>query len=120
MSLDMRMSSGWQCLAEALYRRFITVFGSWPVDRNYGYSLEEELNETDPDPNAIARRIEAECEKDERVESALASALFDENSETLTATVECQTAEGPFVFTLKATSLTVELLSEQIDTTLGL
>lgn len=120
MALDMRSSSGLQALGEALYRRLITRHGSWLVDRDYGYELASELNEAAPDVAKIGLRLESEFTKDERIESATATVTFDEVSETLTAAVECETALGPFQFTINASDLTVELLSEQIDTTLGL
>lgn len=119
MSLDMRSAGGLQEYGWSLWRRFITTHGSWPPDRDYGYNLSDEVNETGVEVDEIALRMEAECLKDERTESATATVVFDEGTETITAACECQTSLGPFTFTLTATSLTVKLLSEQLDLSLG-
>src|SRR5690242_13471134 len=72
---DMRETSGLACLADALYRRFITPRGRLYDDPNYGYDLTQFID-ADVSPADIAQmqsNIRAECLKDQRVTVATAS-----------------------------------------------
>lgn len=113
LAKDMRSVSGVQALVERLVSRFQTKHGSWPVDRDFGYLLTEELNDSQENPLAIASRVIAECSKDEQVATANAVATFDAAHERLDIAIDGESAVGPFQFTLQASKLTVELLRSQ-------
>jgi hypothetical protein len=116
---DLRLISGPIVVLNDLLQRFATPHNSWDVDRDYGCALSQWVNEADPDVGTMQARIEAECRKDERVLIARAQVLESTNGE-LTVDIGIQSKAGPFTFTLAVDALTVTLLSQSIDTQLGL
>jgi hypothetical protein len=100
-------------LAAAIARRLGTPLGGLFYDPEYGFDLRLLLNAglTPADESAALGAIIAQCEKDPRVESA--DVTFDLTLATggLDIIVELETAEGPFNLILRATQVTVELLT---------
>lgn len=104
--------SGLQCLAQALYRRLITVRGTLIGDRNYGYDLTQLLNDdlSAADLPRIAASVDAEFLKDERVKASESVAQLM-NGGVLNVTSLVTPSVGPtFRLTVAASALTVQLL----------
>ena len=105
--------SGPMAVIHAVTRRFVTPRGALPWDRTAGFDLRSRLNSKIANEAALfALRVqmEAEAEKDERVESATASVSFTPSTGVLIARVSLALAEGTFAFVLRASDVTVELL----------
>ncbi len=65
------------------------------------------------DARGVARwqtSIARKCEKDEAVDGAECSIVFNPATQTATITLELTTAEGPFALVLSVSSLTVSIL----------
>ncbi|MDW8269356.1 MAG: hypothetical protein RMN24_09335 [Anaerolineae bacterium] len=111
--LDFGLKSGTANLAEAIARRLVTPRGGLFYDPSYGLDLRQYLNEalTDEVRYEIETLVAAECEKDERVLSAMAT-LIDgpPQARSLQVAVELETADGPFRFVLSINGVTVEVL----------
>lgn len=106
--------SGTLALSQAIARRLITPRGGLFYDEDYGIDLRAYLNAGIARGTGFAFRlgaqIEAECLKDERVETVAAAVTFDDANEKLTVALNGVASTGPFRLTLSVTSLTVELL----------
>lgn len=104
--------SGADCLGQALARRLETPRGGLWYDADYGTDIRDRLNDaaTQAGWHALQSDIEGECEKDERVRHASATVTLDTASSTLTVSISCDTADGPFVFVLSADALSVQFL----------
>lgn len=112
-----RFAMGARLVAEALYRRLITPRGmlrGGEDEANYGLDICGLIGSSTSasDEAALPGRIRVELMKDERVESVEVSVVSSVSGPTTsyTITVEAQTAEGPFMLTVAASSVTVELL----------
>ncbi len=106
------IASGKTNLAMALYRRLTTTRGTLFYDPGYGYNITDLLNaELDAAAlSAVRGAINAECEKDERVQLATTSLTFTAATKTLDISVEVETADGPFELVLRVTETTVDIL----------
>lgn len=104
--------SGTTNLGQALVHRLSTPRLSLWYDPDYGTDLRAYLNETLNNAKLAQARTDAqaECLKDERVLSCLATTTFDRRTKTMGVSVTGQTKEGPFTLVLAVTDLTVELL----------
>jgi phage baseplate assembly protein W len=104
--------SGRKALGQALARRLSTPRGGLFYAPTYGYDLRAWLNaDLDAiDVFAIAAGVEAECERDPRVQRAAASVSFESTTERLRVTVYVVDAEGPFELVLDVSAVTVEIL----------
>ena len=113
-----RYATGVRLVAEACYRRLITPRGmlrGGEEEANYGLDLSELVGSTSTknDEAALAGRIRAELEKDERVETADVKVTRVESKDRTVSfgvVVAATTAEGPFTLTLAVTDVSVELL----------
>ena len=112
-----RFASGLRLVAEAAYRRLITPRGmlrGGDEEANYGFNLAELIGSTTSaaDAAALPGRIAAELLKDERLESvdAVVTPMKSGPVTTFQIAVSARTAEGPFVLTINASSVTVELI----------
>ena len=111
------MVSGRTCLANAIARRLSTPQGFlaqyWDDDPDYGFDLRglqlADLN--DADLPGYESTIKAQIERDQRVESATASLSLNRETNTLTASVHADTADGPFDLVLGISDIGVDLLS---------
>lgn len=108
------VTSGTLALSQAIARRLITPRGSLFYDEDYGLDLRAYLNAGISQGSGFAFRlaaqIEAECLKDERVETIDAEVAFDIANEKLVAKLKGVASTGPFRLTLLVSSVTVELL----------
>ena len=98
-------------LAQALARRLTTPRGRLIDDPNYGYDLSQWLN-ADVGPAELAQiqsQAQAECLKDERVQSATVLVTFIQN--VMLVTVALVTASGPYSLVLSVSALTTQLLT---------
>lgn len=104
--------AGFLCLGQALAHRLSTPRGGLFYDTSYGKDLRAYLEEglTPERLAALPSEVSAECEKDERVESATAEVSFNTLTEKLTVKIRVVTAAGPFTLILDVSKLTVELL----------
>ncbi len=104
--------SGRLGLAQSSARRMITPTGGLFYASDYGDDVRRHLNNASPAaPRRIAATAEGECEKDERVNRADASATL-ELEVSLDLKVSLTDDDGPFTFTLSVDDLTAELLVE--------
>lgn len=103
---------GLDALGQALLRRLVTAHGSLDGDADYGHDVRQYLNDDSPDLTAIGAAVTAEIAKDERVDSAVASATVDAaGALRITATGYAATT-GPFRFTFTVDATTSALLTE--------
>ena len=102
-------------LGESTARRLITPRGGLFYDRDFGGCVRRFLKASGFSPSQIARTVESETEKDERVDSAAAEVTYDEQSETLEIGVRIRPVEGEeFDLTVIVDALSVELLNEDV------
>lgn len=102
-----------QCLAQSLARRLITPRNSMSWAPNDGTDMRDFLNKANTSQGRFdaQRAAKDECEKDERVQSASVSSVFNFALSTLTLTIAILTALGPFTLVLAVTALTVAIIS---------
>jgi phage baseplate assembly protein W len=110
---DFREVTGRRLLLEAVARRLTTTRGTLLDDPNYGFNVQDHLNDdmSQADIAAMQAGAEAECIKDERVQLATVSASLSREG-VLTVDVEITDADGPFQFTLLVTAAKVVLQTE--------
>lgn len=107
---QMRMVGGFANLGQALAHRLTTPRGTLADDPDYGTDTRMYLNAALP-PTALAQlrgQVQAECRKDERVQSCQCAAVL--NGSTLQLNLNVGTSAGPFVLLLAVTSVSVTLL----------
>lgn len=113
-----RYATGAQLVAENLFRRYTTPRGSLrgsEEEENYGIDLAERIGQdaSSSDAAALQSELRAEGMKDPRI-YALAIDVeeidLDGGAVGYDITVVGDTKDGPFELTIKATSVTVELL----------
>lgn len=109
-----RLVSGPRMLLEAVYRRLTTPRGSLSGAPNYGYDLRSllSLEMTAVQRASIPGRIAQEVEKDERIQSCTVR-IEAFGPRSLTLSIACTTAEGPFRLTLGVAGVTVKILSSE-------
>lgn len=107
------LASGKTNLAMALYRRFTTTRGGLFYDLDYGFNLLDLLNaEMTPATVSDARgACIAQAEKEDRVEAATVTLVFDQAAKKATFTFEIESAIGPFTLVLRATDAGVAILN---------
>ena len=101
--------SGRLGLIQAIARRLITPRGALWYATDYGYDLRQYLSGITVAPASIASQVEAEAEKDERVEQA--SAVVSFAGDRLLVKLSVIDGSGPFEFTLAVSKVTSTLLS---------
>lgn len=109
-----RMVSGFTVVAESIVRRLTTPRGRLIGYPDYGFDLTQYVN-ADMSPRDIAgvrAGIQAECEKDERVERAIATADIDANG-VLIVTIKIDLSEESFTLVVSASDAAVAILSVQ-------
>lgn len=103
-------TNGSTVVQEAIARRLICSIGGLFYDKTYGYDVRSALADIH-DPDLLARSIDAEAKKDERVASSLTTILINEDG-SMHASVSITPATGtPFAFTLKIGDSTIALLT---------
>ena len=103
-------------LAQAIARRIQTITGIlaqiWD-DPAYGVDVRDYLNDTTTATSsaAVSARVESECLRDERVQSASCGAVIFNG--TMTLTIGLVDAQGPFTMVLSVSAVTVAVLQVQ-------
>ncbi len=112
-----RFVTGARLVAEAAYRRLTTPRGmlrGGEDEAEYGLDLTELIGSiaTEADAAALAGRVRAELEKDDRIESVevTVTATTDGPATAYVVAVKATTAAGPFGLTLEVDAVSVELL----------
>lgn len=99
-------------LQEAIARRLMCPSGGLFYDSRYGFDVRS-LIADNVDPDYVARLIDAEVKKDERVSSS--QTLVTVVGDTATIGVTCVASTGAtFALTLSVNSLTVTLLNSGV------
>lgn len=111
-----RTSTGTQTLANSLYCRLTTPFGSVIGAPNECLDVRQllGLGATSAGLQNIQDSIKAQCERDQRVLAAQVICLYNLGSNTMTATINISTAQGPFSLTLSVSDLTVEIITASV------
>lgn len=106
------MVSGTKSLGQALVGRLTTPRGGLFYDSDYGTDLRAYLNApmTQQALAKLSGDVQAECLKDERVQSAACSPTWSAASGVLTLHVNVITGSGPFKLVIGVTSMTVALM----------
>ena len=105
------MASGFQCVGEAIARRWGTSPGQLIDDPNYGYNLTDLVSD-DIDASDLPRiqqRAAAEALKDERVLGCIVQMTLP-TSGVLTVTAQVTTAAGPFKLVVAVSAVTTAIL----------
>lgn len=110
--------SGFLNLANAILRRWQTPRGGLFSDPNYGTDLRDWVNASSTPTNLyqLASAAEAEAEKDPRVTSCVASAVYNANEVGFDVTAQIVTGAGPFTLVAQCTQIGIQLLSIQAGT----
>jgi hypothetical protein len=105
------MASGFQCVAEAVVRRWSTSRGELIDDPNYGTNVVDQI-QNDLGPRDIAylnQQLAAEAQKDERVLRAQVSVSLT-TAGLLTVVGTLTTAAGPFKLVVAISGVSTTLL----------
>lgn len=107
---NLTATSGPQCVAEAVCRRWITQPGGLFYNKDYGAGLLNYISGFDQNILGLPALLEYEAKKDERVEDCKVSTI--RAGEELKIAAALETAAGPFnfVLSLTTTTLTLEIL----------
>jgi hypothetical protein len=110
---DFTIASPARALGEAALRRLTTDRGGLFYDPEYGYNLRARVNETLDERSTFetAAGVRAELERDERVLSA--DVTVTRAGEGLDVRALIDTLDGPFRLVLRATEVSVDLLSSE-------
>ena len=108
-----RFVSGQRAVAEAIARRLQTPRGALIDSRDYGFDLRDYVNAdlTRPQMAALLGSVTAECQKDERVESADVTIRFLGETE-LRVTINLMTAVGPFTLVMSIDQYAARIANE--------
>lgn len=113
------MATGKVNFGMAIYRRLTTpnrTESGQPglfYDARYGYDVRDLLNDDLDDAKLAAARggIKAQCMLDERSQSVKVNLAFTAATKALDIDISIETSDGPFELVLRATSLTLDLLT---------
>ena len=94
-----KLTSGFLNLAKALARRLITPRGTLDYAPDYGFDVRDWINHDTGQASrfTLQAAIDAECQKDERVQTA-SSSIDTSVANTIGITIAVVTAAGPFRF----------------------
>ncbi len=108
-----RRITGNEAVAHAVARRLVTARGSMSWAPDVGFDVRSYLNESLDRSTLLflSGAIRAEAEGDERVRSADVRLDFDQPTGALTISLSIVTGDGPFTLVLRASALSVSLLS---------
>jgi hypothetical protein len=109
---DMPTVSGRTALIHRLAVRLQTPRGRFRWWPNFGTDMTQFLN-SKARPSVIASAAEAECLKDEQVESVVATAELLDSGRTLRLVLVIEDAEGPFRLTLDIAQAKLTLIELQ-------
>ena len=102
-----------QCMVQALYRRFTTEPNGLWYDVTYGLNLLSYLSDasTPVGRDRLKSQLVSQALSDERIQSAAATVVFNDVTETLTVTLKCVSDAGPFTLVLSVDDAAVKLVS---------
>lgn len=108
-----KLASGFVNLANAMVRRLITPRGTLDYAPDYGYDVRDWLNHDMGQVaiSTIEAAIDAECQKDDRVQTSSSTVVPNVLLQTMTITVAIITAAGPFKFVTTVDKLNAILTS---------
>jgi hypothetical protein len=109
---DMPKVSGTTALLHRLVARLTTRRGQFPFWPNFGTRLSDYLL-SKATPSAIAAAAQAECLKDEQVQSCQASAQVEDAGRRIRIAIRIVASSGPFIFTLAVTQARTDLIDLQ-------
>ncbi|HEY8922881.1 MAG TPA: hypothetical protein VIU64_00800, partial [Polyangia bacterium] len=106
------LASGRLNLCYAIARRLTTPAGALDDHPEYGYDIRQLLNDdfTAPKLSAARASIQAQCEADERVQSAAVSVSLPADGR-MTITIQLEDAIGPFDFVMSVDNVSAAILS---------
>lgn len=112
---NLAIASGLRNIGNAIARRLVTPRGGLFYDPNYGLDVRNFVNAgfTPQQLAQVQGDITAEVAKDERIENPVVTVLQNLATATMSITITCDLAEGPFAFIVNVNSLTVSLLEVQ-------
>lgn len=100
-------------LQEAITRRLICPNGGLFYDSRYGYDVRSLVAEANVDTDYVARLVDAEVKKDERIKSSQTTVTL--NGEVVTIDIQCVASKGAtFSLTISVSDLTVTLLNSGV------
>lgn len=111
-----RMVSGTEMMAQAAVRRLMCRKGSLLSDPLYGIDVRDFLNSR-VDAVALRQKIPAliigELTRDERIDTVVVVATYNQNTKVLNLDIKCTGATGPFslVLSVAAGEVTAEILA---------
>lgn len=110
LDLDPQLTlvSGIDVLGQHLARSITTPTGALIDDDSWGFDVRAWLNDTAPSASLAASRVRSQWLSDERVEACDVVVTFEDETLSITGTVE--TAEGPFALVLAVSAVSVESL----------
>lgn len=102
--------SGVDVVRNAIARLFVTPLGRLPWAPGIGLDLRGRLSSafTPAEILALESAVSAQCEDDERIQSATATCTVVDG--IMTIDLECETAIGPFTLVLEASDSLVRVL----------
>lgn len=111
------VTSGRSVVAEQIARRLVTTRGGLSYDPDFGTDLRDWIGADFPitgsGPNlfALTSAVERECEKDERVAAASASATYDASTRAVSVAVGVDLLSGEsFSLVLSVTAVSASVL----------
>ena len=113
LSTPSYMAQGWQCVGEAVARRWSTPRGQNPQDPNYGTDASDMLND-DLSPAEVSywqQQLAAEAIKDERVRRASVTVTLLNGACVVSGVLT--TAAGPFRLVVAVGAVTSTILVSQ-------
>ena len=110
---NLTVVSGRTCLAQALTRRLMCQRGQLFYDENYGTDVRQFVNSVSRD-SVVSQAVENECLKDERVQAVTCTVTRSNDGETFELSLQITDLDGEFPLTVAVSSLTVELLEENL------
>lgn len=119
IGLRWNLAAGKQNVGCALARRLSTPRGALDWDPNYGFDLRHSLGAglTQTQLSQLRGSVNAECEKDERVQRCDAGFGYDPTTSALTLNLLVTPSAGPtFALVLLVTALTVDILNTGLPT----
>lgn len=108
-----QLASGFINLANALVRRLITPRGTLDYAPDYGYDVRDWLNHDTGQASmfTLQAAIDAECQKDERVQSSSSTVVPTPSLGILAITISVITAAGPFKFVTNVSNANAVIVS---------
>jgi hypothetical protein len=104
-----------RCILQALYRRYTTERGGLWYDASYGENILSYLSDasTPLGRERLRTRIVQQALQDERVDTADATLVYNDSTETLTIEMSCTSALGPFSLVMSVDQAAITLVTTE-------